>query len=540
MAMSEPNGVIPPTKREWGTLWILAAGLGMIVLDGTIVGVALPDIIHDLHLDLTDAEWVSSLYAVIIGALLLTSGALSDRHGRRKLFLAGMIIFSIGSIFAGFASSAGPLLIGRAIQAVGAAGIMPSTLSTVNTLFRGKYRAAAFGMWGAVISGAAAIGPLAGGALTQWASWRWVFFVNIPIAVILIILTVIFMPETRGEAQKSFDFLGAILSGVGIGALVFSIVEGPHVGWWKPLEDFAFGGLHWPTDAATSPVPWSIAIAVLCIAGFIIWEVRRIHAHSHILNVYLFKLPTFSWGNLTATMVAIGEFALLFVLPLYLINARGTDVMEAGLILAVMAGGSFLSGALARHIAGRIGSPATVVLGLALEIAGVVALAFLTSPTIHPAWLMIPLGFYGLGLGLASAQLTGTVLRDVPVDQSGQGSATQSTARQVGSALGSAISGAALAAGISSSLPKTLEKIGVQGEQANGLIEATRHSAGSNLIGMRAKLAEADSPVLDSLIDGFTHGAQTSLFVSSAFLLIGLIGAIIVTRVARLKPPVVE
>lgn len=541
--MQEQPMSAAPTKKEWGTLWILAAGLGVIVLDGTIVGVALPNIIHDLHLSLTDAEWVTSLYAVIIGALLLLSGSLSDRLGRRNLFAVGLVVFSIGSIFAGFSSSAGPMLVGRSIQAIGAAAIMPSTLSTVNTLFRGKYRAAAFGVWGAVISGAAAIGPLAGGALTEWASWRWVFFVNIPIAVILLVLTFVMMPETHGEVQESFDFFGAVLSGVGIGALVFSIVEGPHVGWWKPLEDFALGKLKWPADAPLSPAPWSLALAIVCVGGFIFWEAHRIKAgHSHILNLRLFKIPTFSWGNVTATMVAIGEFALLFVLPLYMIDARGLTVMTTGLILALMAGGAFFSGAMARHIAAWIGSPGTVVLGLALEIAGIFTLAFLTDPSISPMWLMLPLGFYGFGLGLASAQLTGTVLRDVPVDQSGQGSATQSTVRQIGSALGSAISGASLAAGIGVALPGALRKLGMKAEDVQQMVTVTRQSAGSNLLGMRAKLGSAadTDPLMKALVDGFSHGVRTSFFVSSGFLLIGLIGAIVVARVAKLKPPVVE
>ncbi len=176
-----------PTRREWRGLAVLSIGLGLIVLDGTIVGVALPVIISDLHLDLTDAQWVNSLYAVLLAALLLSTGNLADRWGRKRLFLAGLIVFVAGSLLAAAASTAGVLIGARAVQAVGAAFIMPSTLSTVNAVFRGKYRAAAFGVWGAVISGAAAVGPLAGGALTQWASWHWIFLVNLPLGVLVFI-----------------------------------------------------------------------------------------------------------------------------------------------------------------------------------------------------------------------------------------------------------------------------------------------------------------------------------------------------------------
>ena len=170
----------------------------MIVLDGTIVGVALPVIIADIGLDLTDAQWVNSLYAVLLAALLLSTGKLADRWGRKLLFQVGLVVFVGGSILAAMADAAGPLIAARAVQAIGAALIMPSTLSTVNAVFRGKYRGAAFGVWGAVISGAAAVGPLAGGALTQWASWHWIFLVNIPLGAAVFIAGLLTVPETKG------------------------------------------------------------------------------------------------------------------------------------------------------------------------------------------------------------------------------------------------------------------------------------------------------------------------------------------------------
>lgn len=173
--MSSPEGLTldrqaAPSRRDWLGLGILSAGLGLIVLDGTIVGVALPNIMADLRLTLSDAQRVSSIYAVILAALLLTTGRLADRWGRKRVFLAGLVVFAAGSALAAAAASSSFLLSARALQAVGAALIMPSTLSTVNAVFRGKYRATAFGVWGAVISGAAAIGPLADRALTQWLS----------------------------------------------------------------------------------------------------------------------------------------------------------------------------------------------------------------------------------------------------------------------------------------------------------------------------------------------------------------------------------
>ena len=436
----------PPTRREWVGLAVLSIGLGLIVLDGTIVGVALPNIIADLHLDLTDAQWVNSLYAVVLAALLLSTGKLADRWGRKGLFLAGLVVFMLGSLLAAAAAASGPLIAARAVQAVGAALIMPATLSTVNAVFRGRYRAAAFGVWGAVISGAAAIGPLAGGALTQWASWHWIFLVNIPLGALVFVAGILTVPATRAASHRpGADVDGALLSAIGFGTLVFAVIEGPDLGWWTTKGELQIFGWVWPADAAVSAVPVAFAVSAVSLTLFVIWERHREKVQrSALLDLGLFVLPTFSWGNLTAAMVAVGEFAIIFVLPLYLINALGLSVMTAGLVLAAMAVGAFLSGASARYLAARFGSPGTVLLGLALEVIGIVILALIISST-TPGWLLaLPLVVYGVGLGLASAQLTGTVLRDVPVDASGQGSATQSTVRQVGSALGTSFAGAAL------------------------------------------------------------------------------------------------
>ncbi len=529
----------PPTRREWLALTVLATGLGMIVLDGTIVGVALPVIIGDLSLDLTDAQWVNSLYAVVLAALLLSTGKLADRWGRRLLFQVGIGVFVGGSILAAMADAAGPLIFARAVQAVGAALIMPSTLSTVNAVFRGRYRGAAFGVWGAVISGAAAIGPLAGGALTQWASWHWIFLVNIPLGAIVFIGGLLVVPETRGaKGRRGADVDGALLSAIGFGALVFAVIEGPDLGWWKPATDFSIFGWVWPADAAISLTPIAFAIGIVALVLFVFWERHRERVRrSALLDLSLFRLPTFTWGNLTAAMVAVGEFAIIFVLPLYLINALGLDVLGAGWVLAAMALGAFFSGASARHLAARFGSPGTVLIGLGLEVAGVAVLALLlTGQT--PGWLVaIPLVVYGLGLGLASAQLTGTVLQDVPVEVSGQGSATQSTVRQVGSALGTAFAGAALSVALALTLPAALSGAGVSGTEASQLADATRQSAGTVISQLRAEgtasaLGDQTATVVSALSTGFADATRWSLLVATLFLVLGFIGAVFVRRAA--------
>ncbi|WP_182142188.1 MFS transporter [Schaalia sp. JY-X169] len=521
-----------PTKKDWLALAVLAVGLGLIVLDGTIVGVALPIIIEDLGMDLTDAQWVNSLYAVMLAALLLSTGSLADRWGRKRVFLLGIVIFVAGSLLAAGAGSAGALIGSRAVQAIGAALIMPSTLSTVNATFRGTYRAAAFGVWGAVISGAAALGPLAGGALTQWASWNWIFLVNLPIGVLVIIATLLVVPETRGKpGGRGVDVDGALLSAIGFGALVFAIIEGPDLGWWTPQAELHLFGWTWGTSMAVSPVPVAFLIAAIALTLFVFWERHRKRvARAALLDLSLFRLPTFSWGNVTAATVAAGEFALVFVLPLYLVNALGLDVMGAGLVFAAMAVGAFMSGAAARHVAARFGSPGTVLIGLVLELSGVLVLALVLRDN-TPAWLVaLPLVAYGLGLGLASAQLTGTVLRDVPVEISGQGSATQSTVRQLGSALGTAISGASLSIAMAVTVPAALDAVGVGGAMADQLADGVRQSAGTTISMLRAQgdhsdLGSATGTVVEALSHGFAQATSWSLVVAAFFLALGLLGA---------------
>lgn len=437
------------SRRAWAGLWVLAAALGMIVLDGTIVSVALPSIIADLRLDLTDAQWVNSLYSVVFAALLLTAGRLGDRCGRRRLLLIGVTVFVVGSIFAALARDASGLLAARALQGVGGAMVLPSTLSTVNATFRGRDRAAAFGVWGAVMSGAAALGPLLGGFLTQVASWPLVFWINVPIGITVVIAAVLLVEETRGSSADGFDVAGPLLSAAGLGLIVFGLIESSSLGWWTPQAPLSLFGLTWPATAPVSPVPVALGVGTLLLGLFMFAESRRQHSgRTTLLDLRLFRLPTFSFGNATAGLVAVGEFALLFVLPLFLVTSLRLSTLTAGLVLAAMATGAFASAAAARHLAARLGPTRVVVIGLALEVVAAAATALIAAAA-GPGWAvaatLVP---YGLGLGLASAQLTSTTLRDVPTGQSGTGSATQSTVRQLGAAVGSAVGGTALATGL--------------------------------------------------------------------------------------------
>ncbi|AZA08834.1 MFS transporter [Corynebacterium pseudopelargi] len=515
----------PEHPNKWWMLLVLAFGLALIVLDGTIVGVSLPTIIDALHMDITSAQWVNSLYNIIFAALLLTCGRLGDRIGRRTTFVIGLVLFGFGSALAGMAGSTAALLGARALQGIGGAFILPSTLSTVNAVFRGKDRAAAFGVWGAVMSGAAALGPLAGGFITQHFGWKWIFLVNVPLCALVLLGAIFLVPNTAGDRDgKGFDLPGLVLSVIGFATLVFGVIEGPKLGWLRPLDDVHLG-LFTLSAPGISLALCSLLIAAVTLSAFVWVEKRRAAAQQPVLlDVSMFSIATFSWGNIAAMMVAVGEFGLVFVLPLFLQSAMGLSVMDTGLVLAAMALGAFLSGAMARHIAARIGASGTVLVGLGLEVFGTLQLAAEEGRN-QPIWLIcVALIIYGIGLGLASAQLTSVVLGDIPAKVSGQGSATQSAVRQIGSALGAALMGSVLSVSLSHYLAQ------VQGPAAS-MTEAVKESAGSALIQMRA--SNTPPEILDPLITSFAQATKVSLFAAVVFLALGLVAALVLRRYAK-------
>ncbi|PRQ10837.1 MFS transporter [Corynebacterium sp. 13CS0277] len=524
--------------QRWKALWVLALGLAMIVIDGTIVGVALPDIIEKLHLSITDAQWVNSLYSVVFAALLLSTGRLADRIGRRTTFMTGVVLFAVGSVMAALSGSVSALILARLVQGVGGAVMLPSTLSSVNAMFQGPARAAAFGVWGAVMSGAAALGPLLGGWLTSTWSWEWIFWVNVPIAFAVAVGTVLWVPQTRGDSQRrGMDVDGFLTSALGFGGVVFGIIEGPTLGWFRPISDLQIGAQVWSTQAPVSAAFVALVLGIVFLALFIVWERHRAgNGRDAILNVQLFHVPTFTWGNVAAFAVAVGEFCVVFMLPLFLVNVLGLTEMHAGFVLAAMALGAFGSGAAARHVAAAIGAPWTVVVGLALEVVGMSLVAVVVSATVSP-WLVGGLLIiYGLGLGLASAQLTSLVLRDVPPADSGQGSATQSTTRQVGAAVGAAVAGAVLSASLAHTLPTQLAATHIPAPEATHLASVMHDSAGSMLPAFRSA-NPANAPVADALAQGFAVSTRYALLSAVVFLLLGLLAALRVRRAAQSMDP---
>jgi EmrB/QacA subfamily drug resistance transporter len=525
--MTSERVTAPPSMAEsgrgrWLGLAMLSVGVAMIIVDATIVNVSVPAIIEDLDMPGTQAEWVNTTYALVFAALLITLGRLGDQRGRRRMYLLGLLIFMTASAIAGFSTS-GTMLIGaRLLQGVGGAMILPSTQSILNTNFRGRDRAIAFGIWGAVIGGMAALGPLLGGWLTTNLSWHWSFFINIPIGVIAIAGTLYYIKESRDEdAQAGFDLPGFLLITFGLGALIFGLIEGNTYGWWAPKQSFEVLGWAWPLESI-SIVPFAIGFGALALGLFAWVEVRRQRGGKFFLFDFdLWRFPAFRYGNLAGTIVSLGEFGLLFVLPLFLQAALGLTAFETGLVFLSLAFGAFLAAPIAARLARAYGPRRTVSLGMALEAVGILATTLLLSATIGGFELVIPLFVYGIGVGLATAQLTSVTLSDIPMQKSGLASGANSTMRQVGSALGIAILGTILLVSLGAGVRDRLEGApGVPPAAAEGIAVAMESSAGQALTAIRQQPgSDSVVPLLD---DAFVGAARLTGFVAFGFVLLGL------------------
>ena len=469
-----PTGM---TRARWAALLTLGFGVSLVIMDATIVNVALPVVLEELKLTAADAQWLNAAYALVFGAFLLTVGRIGDVHGRRRVFLVGMVVFMGASVVAGLAQN-GPMLIGaRFVQGLGAAMIVPSTLSTLNATFHGRQRAIAFAVWGSAIGGMAAIGPLVGGWLTTDVSWRWAFWLNIPVGLLVVVGILKALPETRDAgAHELRDWGGVVLSALGMAALVFALIESEWYGWWKQ------------EDGSLSPVPIALVAGLVLLLGFVQLERTRAAAGKDVLvDLGLFRIRSFRNGAIAALIVSFGEFGLLFALPLLLQGTLGYSALGTGAVILVLALGTFLASGVLPQLSKRVAQREIVRLGLALEAIAIGGLALSLSLTV-PTWLIaLWLFVYGFGVGFATAQLTSLLLADVPVEESGQASGLQSSVRQLGSALGVALLGGFLLAQLGRATRDNLAALGMPSEASEGIVTAVRESAGIAIAGLQAQ-----------------------------------------------------
>jgi len=520
--------VVLEGKKRWAALIFLALGVAMIILDATVVNVAIPTMVTDLDLSTNDAEWINAAYSLTFASLLIFFGRLADRFGRKLLFIIGVVTFMASSALVAASDTSITLITARGLQGIGAAMILPASLSVINAVFVGKSRAVAFAVWGGTIGGMAALGPLVGGYLTEYASWHWAFLINIPIGIIVVIGVLSVVPETKGAAGvKGFDIPGTILITAGLIGVVFAVIEGQRYGWITPTNDFKVGGWTWPLESV-SIVLVSGILGIFALLVMLIVEKKRIAANKVVLlDLRLFRIKSFGAGNGVALVVSLGEFGLLFAIPLFLQATRGYNALETGFILLALAVGSFVASGAGAPLSQRMGPVRVLQLGMLLEVIGIAGLGFVISTEIT-GWGMVPwLFIYGMGVGFATAQLTGVILSEVPIAESGQASAVQSTARQVGAAIGTAIIGTTLLIGLGSTAGH-LEDAGVPAAQAQQVSDAVANSAG------QAIPSFASQPDGDVLVagaaDGFVTAIKSVALVAGIMVFLGLLLSFMLPR----------
>ena len=514
---------VTSARRRWAGLVFISVAVALIIVDSTIINVAIPSIVDDLAITSTQVQWVQESYTLVFAALLLVFGTLADRFGRRRILILGVIVFTTASVFAALAQTGELLILARLIQGVGGAMVLPTTLSIINATFRGRDRGIAFAIWGSTIGGMVAVGPLLGGWLTTYYSWRWAFGINVPLGMIIVAGVLVFVLESKDAGEpRRIDVVGAVLSVITSASLVFGLIEGRTYGWWFTNNPPTVGDWTWPY--ALSIIPFVFLVTVVSGVAFVYWGLHRQRVgKSTLLAFSLFRIASFRNGNIAALIVSLGEFGIILSLPLWLQNVLGYDALQTGFVLLALALGSFVASGVSGAFGNKI-SPETIVrMGIVAEIIGVTGLGLVI--TAQATWLVVvPFLFvYGIGVGLATAQLTGVVLKDVPVAQSGQGSGTSSTARQIGSALGIAVLGTVLFTAVGASLDAKLAEVpGLPAETRSEIVDAVVDSAGSVI----PSLEEQSPELADAAREAFSDGTRYSAYAAAGFLVLGFLATL--------------
>lgn len=504
---------------RWAGLVFISIAVSLIIVDSTIVNVAVPSIVQELGISSTEVQWVQEAYTLVFASLLLVFGSLADRFGRRRLMLLGVAIFAVASIAAALAPTGELLILARLVQGIGGSMILPTTLSLINATFRGRERGIAFAVWGSTIGGMAAVGPLLGGWLTTAFSWRWAFGINIPLGILIVIGVLLTVSESRSDRREAIDGVGALLSVLTMAPLVFGLIEGRTYGWWTVQETPTIGGAQWPFSL--SPVPLAFAVALAALVGFIAWGLHRQRTgRSTLLALGLFRIASFRNGNIAAAVVSLGEFGIILALPLWLQFVVGFDALQTGLLLLSLAVGSFVASGIAGVLSGRVAPVWIVRAGLLAEIVGVAGVAFTIGPDATWGPLIPFLFVYGVGVGLATAQLTGVVLAEVPPAESGAASGTQSTSRQLGAALGVAILGTVLFSTTAGALATALDARGLPGDQRDQVVTQVVDSAGAAILGLEQSPQTQD--IAADARAAFSDGTRAAAFTAAGFLTLGL------------------
>ena len=418
-------------NRKWWTLASVSFALFMIMLDNTVVNVALPTIQEDLGIGVAELEWVVTGYALSFAVLMLTGGKVADMFGRRRVFLIGLAVFTLASLLCGLAGNAELLIAARVLQGVGAACMMPATLSIITATFPPRERGAALGIWAGVSAMALAIGPLVGGLITEHIGWNWIFFINVPIGLAGLVAARLIIPESKDTSKEQrLDLPGLVTSGIALFALVYALIEANSKGWTSPLILGLF------------------AVSLVFGAAFVMLE---LHQRLPMFDMTLFRNPTFAGANTVALLVSLAMFGVFFFISLFMQNVLGYSAVRAGAAFLPMTVLIIVVAPFAGKASDRLGSRWLMTGGMTL-----VAICLLVFAQLQPdsSYLSLLPGMIlgGLGMAITMTPMTAAALSSVPVDKAGVGSGMLNTFRQVGGSLGIAVMGAILASGSNAAL----------------------------------------------------------------------------------------
>ena len=495
-------------ERRWAILAVLCFGLLVIVLDNSILNVAIPTIVRELEASNSDIQWIVDSYTLVFAGLLLTMGSLGDRYGRRGALQAGFVLFGIGSIASALASSSGQLIATRAFMGIGGALIMPATLSIITNLFPANERGKAIGVWAGTAGMAGALGPLTGGFLVEHFYWGSVFLVNIPIVIIGVLAGIFLIPTSKDPSAPRLDPFGAALSIVGLCALLYGIIEAPADGW---------------TD---STILAAFAVGLVLMGVFVWWEMATDHP---MLDVRFFKNPRFSAASGSITLIFFAMFGSIFLLTQYMQFTLGYTPLQTGVRLVPFALVMMITAPLSPKVVARIGTKLTVALGLGIA---TVALVLTSTLTESSSYLELAVRFVliGLGIGLTMAPATESVMGSLPLAKAGVGSAVNDTTRQVGGALGVAVVGSVLSTVYGSQIAAFF-----RGRAAPPGAQAAAESGLGGAFEVAAQLRRLAVPGSGSLANdlvqtangAFVDAMQAGMLVAAGATLLGVIVALV-------------
>jgi EmrB/QacA subfamily drug resistance transporter len=411
-------------RRKWWTLAAVSFGLFMIMLDNTVVNVALPSIQRDLGASLSELQWIVTGYALTFAALMLIGGKAADAYGRRLVFVLGIVVFTLASLACGLADSEGMLIGARVVQGAGAALMNPATLSIIAATFPPRERGAAIGIWAGVSALALAIGPLVGGLLTEHQSWHWIFFVNVPIGILGIAASYLLIDESRDETHERLDLPGLLTSALGLFALTYGLIEANTYGW------------------SSTRIVGAFAVAVVALGAFVVLERTQ---RAPMLPLDLFRSGTYTGSNVVVLLVALAMFGVFFFVSLYMQNILGYSAVQAGAAFLPMTVLIILVAPIAGKASDRFGSRWLMTVGMVVL---AVQLAYFSQLGQDASYLaLLPAMLIGgLGMALTMTPSAAAATRSVPVEKAGVGSAVLNAFRQVGGSVGIALIGAIMAA----------------------------------------------------------------------------------------------